>query len=191
MTAEEVFDRTQQPARSRLLVMDAKVELAPYAARPQQVVKKAGENDGLTFLSHPFAAPQTALGDLLPPWTPEDIPNRVSGLEVWNSLSELQGKAPRRLLAFLLSWFPRLARRGPCPQTCQHWDAQLAAGETLTAIAGSGLGGLPNASPRLQHYLLSNLSNHLIVPHPLSGNLDEDRRMVFDALRQGHIFHCL
>ncbi len=146
------------------------------------------ENDGLAFLAHPFAAQHTALGELLPPWTPEDIPDGIHGLEVWNSLSELQGKAPHRLLARLLAWFPRLARRGPCPQSCQYWDAQLAAGEKLTAIAGSGLGGLPNARPRLQHYLLTNLSNHLIVPRPLSDNLDEDRRMVFDALRQGHTF---
>jgi len=188
LTAEEVFDRTIQPARGRLLVMDAKTELAPYAAKPQQVVKKTAENDSLTFLSHPFAVSQTALGELLPPWTAEDIPAGISGLEVWNSLSELQGKASHRFLASLLSWFPRLARRGPCPQACQYWDAQLAAGEKLTAIAGSGLGGLPHARPRLQHYLLTNLSNHLIVPRPLSDNLDEDRRMVFDALRQGHTY---
>ncbi len=142
----------------------------------------------MAFLAHPFAAQHTALGELLPPWTPEDIPDGIHGLEVWNSLSELQGKAPHRLLARLLSWFPRLARRGPRPEACQYWDEQLAAGEKLTAIAGSGLGELPHARPRLQHYLLTNLSNHLIVPRPLSDNLDEDRRMVFDALRQGHTF---
>ena len=188
LAAEEVFDRTQQPARSRLLVLGARSELSPIAHKPQQVVRKAAENNGLAFLAHPFAAQHTALGELLPSWTPEDIPDGIHGLEVWNSLSELQAKASHPLLARLLSWFPRLARRGPNPKACQFWDERLAAGETLTAIAGSGLGRLSTASPRLGHYLLTNLSNHLIVPHALSGNLDEDRRMVFDALRQGHSF---
>jgi hypothetical protein len=188
LTAEEIFDRTQIPPQNRLLVLDSRHEFAPDAARPQQVVKKAAESKGMTFLAHPFAAGKTGLGKLLPPWTAEDIPDGITGIEVWNSLSELQGRASNRPLAYLLSHFPRLLRRGPNPITCQYWDELLAAGKTVTAIAGSGLGSLKNANPRLQHYLLTNISNYLIIPKAFSGELADDRRMVFDALRQGHSF---
>jgi len=188
LTAEELFDRGQQPPRNRLMVMDTRHEMAPYAANPQQLAKRTIENSGLSFLSHPFAAEKTALGALLPPWTVEEIPDGIKGIEIWNSLSELQEHATNRLLAWFFSRFPRLVRRGPNRQACQYWDKLLATGEKITAIAGSGLGALPGASPRLKHYLLGNISNRLILPAPLSGSLAEDRRMVFRALRKGHTY---
>ena len=188
LTAEEIFDRTQIPPHNRLMVLDTRHEMAPHAASPQQVIKKTSENSGMSFLLHPFAPEKSALGENLPPWSTEDFPDGITGIEVWNSLSELQEHASNPLLAALLSSFPRLVRRGPNAKACQYWDERLAAGETVTAIAGSGLGNLKNASPRLKQYLLANISNHLILPRPLSGELAEDCRMVFDALRRGHSF---
>ena len=188
LTAEEVFNRTQIPPRNRLLVLDTRRELAPDAASAQQVVNKVAKNSGMTFLAHPFAARKTALGKLLPPWITEDIPDGITGIEVWNSLVELQKHAANRPLARLLSYFPRLVRRGPTPKTCQYWDDLISTGKTVIAIAGSGLGCSENTSPQLQHYLLTNISNHLIIPKALNGELADDRRMVFNALRQGHSF---
>lgn len=188
LTAEEVFDRGLRPSRNHMLVLDANRELAAFAANPQQVAKLATEGSGMAFLAHPCAATETTLGKVLPPWSVEDIPDGFTGLEVWNSLSELQKRASNRLLARLFAWLPRLGRRGPNRAACQYWDQLLATGETITAIAGSGLGGLQRTCPRLQHYLLQNITNHLVVPRPLSGSLEDDRKMVYDALRQGHAF---
>lgn len=188
LTGEVLFDRSKRPERGRLLVLNAAQELAPFAAEPQQVCALAAEKGSPVFAAHPAVPAQTRLGSLLPGWLPADLPEGITGLELWNSLSELQGRASNRCLAVLYSWLPRLGRRGPAPAARAMWHEMLATGHKVSAIAGSSLGHLENAPAPLQEYLLKNLTTHLLVPGPLTGTLAQDRPMIFHALAEGHAF---
>lgn len=188
LAGEEIFARHPCSSSTRLLVLDAGRDMAPFASQPQQVIKLTAESGGLSIMTQPMPRKRSRSG---PPQLPADMPRGFSGMELWNSMNELQSRSKNRLLAHFFTWLPRLGRSGPDPELCKLWDQLHAAGQQITAIAGSGLGSpqqYTKTPARLKNYLLHNITNHLLVPRPLGGDLESDRRMVFEALRQGHTF---
>ena len=188
LAGEELFPRHPCTASTHLLVLDAGREMAPFTPHPQQVIKLTAENGGLSIMVQPMPRKRSRSE---PPQPPADMPRGFSGMELWNSIHELQSRSKNRLLAHFFTWLPRLGRRGPDPALCKLWDQINATGRPIIAIAGSGLGSPQQTGKTptlLQNYLLHNLTNHLLVPGPLTGNLEDDRCMVLDALRQGHTF---
>ncbi len=193
LVGEEIHDQARDPQKNHLLVFGADRELAPLAENPQNLIDAAIQAGGLAFLAHP-KDPENALfrqPDLS--WVSWDV-QRYTGLELWNALSEFKSLLKSRLHALLYALNPERIASGPFPETLERWDRLLAAGQKVVAIGGSDAHALPERLgpitrtifPYRFHFRCIN--THVLLPKPLSGELDADKELIFAALRSGHAF---
>ena len=83
---------------------------------------------------------------------------------------------------------------GPLERTLKKWDELLTSGQKVTAVGGSDAHELDiqkgplhvKLYPYEQHFRAVN--THLILPGPLTGEVETDREMIYAALRAGHAF---
>lgn len=194
LAAEEIHDPTRQPGGNHMLVLGANRELAKFASDPQELIKQTKSANGLSFIAHPNDIALQHSNEKAFPWTDWQI-SGFTGIELWNQLSEFKDRSPSRLKAFFHVLFPNFFTLGPTPATLELWD-QLLISKThpIVAIAGVDahatkyhLGPFSRkVFPYEWHF--KSLRTHLMTPEKITGELNADREMVWDALRQGHAF---
>ena len=193
LVGEEIHDQARDPQKNHLLVFGAGRELAVMAPDPQLLIDSVRQAGGLSFLAHPDDPAAPIFDETGISWVDWGV-HGFTGLELWNAMSEFKSHLKSRLHAFIYAFNPRQIARGPFPETLQRWDELLNQGRKIVAIGGSDAHGLPVHLGPLQRTLFpyefhfSSINSHLLVPQPLSDDLVEDRRMVLDAFRQGHVF---
>ncbi|GAB4581141.1 MAG: CehA/McbA family metallohydrolase [Anaerolineales bacterium] len=193
LIGEEVHDQARQPQKNHMLVLGAERELAPLAYDPQKLINSVNEAGGLSFLAHPTDPENKALKEDDLSWVSWDVQG-FTGIELWNSLSELKSKIKNYLHAAYLALNPQYVASGPPPETVRIWDDLLKSGKRVVAIGGSDAHALPGRLgpftrtifPYAFHFQCIN--THLLLPEPLNGNLDHDKTLIYNALRTGHAF---
>jgi len=83
----------------------------------------------------------------------------------------------------------------PLPQTLKLWDELLLKNQQpVVAIGGVDAHAL-NIKQGPVHLVLypyelhfRSITNHLLIPNPLSGDWQQDKRIIYEALKQGHSF---
>jgi hypothetical protein len=193
LIGEEVHDRTQQPARNHMLVLGTNRELAAYAAHPQRLIEQVQRADGLSFIAHPYDRQLLAFNEDGIAWDDWSV-RGYTGIEIWNAFSELKERVNSRLQGLFYAFFPQLIALGPNRDALKKWDELLSKRKRVVAIGGSDAHALRmrmgpfrrTVYPYEFHF--QNINNHLLVETELSGDLIADRRLVLDALRQGHAF---
>jgi hypothetical protein len=194
LTGEEVHDQTRRPGAQHMLVMGANRELAKFASDPQELIKQAKSSNALSFIAHPNDIPLPHSGEKDFPWTNWNITG-FTGIELWNQLSEFKDRSPSRVKALFHVLFPAFYSLGPTTKTLELWD-QLLLSKTHPVVAIAGVDAHANKKhlgpfsrkifPYEWHF--KSLRTHILTPKPLSGELNQDRQMVYDALRQGHCY---
>lgn len=193
LIGEEIHDQARVPQKNHLLVFGADKELAQYANDPQTLINQVNRSGGLSFLAHPLdpEAPRFNQEDLS--WVSWDV-HSYTGIELWNAMTEfkshLTGYGPAIKYAFN---FDDVAH-GPFPQTLKKWDELLSNGKPVVALGGSdahamngSLGPIKRTLfPYKQHFQAVN--THLLTNKRLSGNLNLDKRLIYEALAMGHAF---
>lgn len=190
---EEIHDQARQPQKNHLLVMGANRELATYASNPQALIDQVRSAGGLAFIAHPIDLEFRAVGEPNISWVDWSVQG-FTGIELWNGFSELKSVAHNKLQAGIYAFFPNLMARGPLPQTLQLWDSLLAGKKHVVAVGGADAHALPQhlgpirrtVFPYTYHFRAVN--THVLLPEPLNGDENEDRRAVLDALSQGRAF---
>jgi hypothetical protein len=193
LVGEELHDQARLPQKNHLLVLGAGVELAPLAGDLKQLLKAVQKAGGLAFIAHPTdpAAPAVNEEDLS--WEDWQIEG-LAGIEIWNAMSEFKSLLKTKLHALYYAYNPTLIAHGPFPETLQKWDKQLLAGQRLMAIGGSDAHALPARLGPLHRTLFPyefhfrSINTHILIDHPLEGNLENDRCLVLEALGQGRSF---
>lgn len=193
LVGEEVHDQVRDPQKNHLLVIGAKREMATFAANPQTLINNVRSAEGLSFLAHPFDPECKAIKEMDISWADWSV-HGFTGLELWNGLSELKwrGRSIFHVLFYLL--FPHLIAQQPPPPTLQKWDALLSAGDKIVGIGGSDAHAF-----RLHRGPLSKIifpydfhfrtvNTHILTPTPLTGEVEPDMRMIYEALAAGHAF---
>lgn len=193
MTGEEIHDPCQVPQKNHLLVFGAGRELAQYANNLQQLIDQATNLGGLTFLAHPFEVSLPAFGEEDISWVDWNVQG-YTGIELWNGFSELKSVIHSRFQAILYAFFPHLIARSPSRATLQKWDELLGKGLHVNAIGGTDAHALTKRLGPIRRVVFPyefhfhTINTHLIVPNPLSGDLVDDRRMIYHALKHGNAF---
>ncbi len=192
LIGEEIHDQDRDPQKNHMLVFGADKELAAFADDPQTLINAVHESNGLAFLAHPNdpAAPVFHETDIS--WEDWSVTN-YTGIELWNGLSELKALVPTKLHGVLYAFFPTLIARQPMAATLRKWD-ELLTSHRVVAIGGSDahanvmhLGPLKRVIfPYEFHFKAVN--THVIIPNPLSGDVDKDKKMIYEALAAGHCF---
>ncbi len=193
LVGEEVHNQARQPQKSHLLVFGATRELAPYANDPQTLIERARQYGGLTFLAHIVDPPAPVAHQEDLSWVDWDVEG-FTGIELWNGFSELKTHLRSRLHAIFYAYNFNQVANGPLPDALRIWDELLSTGKRVVAIGGSDAHAIPAKMgplkrvvfPYEQHFRAVN--THLLLKSPLTGEIVEDKRLILDALKQGHAF---
>jgi len=193
LIGEEVHDQTRNPQKNHLLILGAERELAMFAKDPQQLINAAKEADGLTFLAHPVDPESRAFGEKDLSWVDWDV-RGYTGIELWNAMSEFKSLLRGKLPAIFHAFHPASVAHGPFDAALGIWDELLGRGQRVVAIGGSDAHAMIGRLGPLRRVLFPYefhfraVNTHIYTPEPFSGDAVNDRRLVLDALRQGHAF---
>ncbi len=193
LTGEEIHDQDREPQKNHLLVFNAGQELSAYADDPQVLIGQVQKSGGLSFIAHPVEYAMPSIGETDISWESWEV-NGFTGIELWNGFSEFKTVARTRLGAIYYAFFPQALAYRPLPKTLQIWDNLLSQGNRVVAIGGSDAHALHFSLGLFQktvypyEYHFSAINTHILTPTALSGDLTEDRRMIYNALGSGHCF---
>ena len=193
LVGEEIHDQARDPQKNHLLAFGAGRELATFAAEPQRLIDAVREAGGLAFLAHPHDPEAPAFREIDISWVDWSVQN-YTGIELWNALSELKTVVPTRLHGAFYAFFPALVAYQPNPSTLAKWDELLSAGGRVVAIGGSDAHALHmNMGPIHRvifpyEFHFRAVNTHVLVSEPLSGELNTDKKLVYEALAHGHCF---
>lgn len=193
LVGEEVHDQACNPQRNHLLVFNVEREMAVFAPSPQNLIDNVRGAGGLSFIAHPFDPECKPVGEMAILWEQWEA-HGYTGLELWNGLSELKEHGHSLAHVAFYAFFPAFLAHRPPRQAVERWDQLLAAGNKIVAIGGSDAHALHARKGPLSRILypyefhFRAINTHLLVPTPLSGELEPDRKMVYEALAAGHAF---
>jgi len=190
LVGEEVHDREREPQSSHTLCFNIREDVVEYAADPQALIDAVAAQGGFAFLAHPF---ERDVADFLSEpnisWRDWEV-NGYAGIELWNYMSEFKAVLKNKALAVLYAYAPALAISGPYPETLHKWD-ELLRSRRVSALGGSDahgtvyhLGPLPRVVQPYD-YLFRCINTHLLSPQPLSGDLESDKMVIYQALQAG------
>ncbi|NQS92430.1 MAG: PHP domain-containing protein [Chloroflexi bacterium] len=193
LIGEEIHDQTTPEGNNHLLVFGITQELADQASDTQKLINTINKSDGLSFLAHPIdpAAPKFNQGDYS--WDKWEVTG-YTGIELWNGFSEFKTRLLSIPEAIWYAYNPKRIARGPIPETLGIWDRLTTGGKKVVAVGGSdahamaaNLGPLKRTLfPYLFHF--KSVNTHLILPTELTGDLTQDRGLIYEALKKGHVF---
>ncbi|HAE60556.1 MAG TPA: hypothetical protein DCG54_13900 [Anaerolineae bacterium] len=193
LVGEEIHDQARQPQKNHLLVFNAQRELATFANDPQILIDNVRRAGGLSFLAHPTDAACPPIGETAIDWVDWQVQG-YNGIELWNGFSELKTRSLTIFHALFYLFFPQFIGHGPDPSLLERWDSLLNQGRRLVAIGGSDAHALHISKGPLKRTVFpyewhfQTVNTHIFTPTPLTGQLEEDTRMVYEALAAGHCF---
>ncbi len=193
LAGEEVHDRSLHPQRNHLLVYEARRELSTLAGDPQTLLDSVQQSGGLAFLAHPSdqAAPRFRQPAL--PWTEWNV-SGYTGLELWNFMTEFKSRLSSIPQALYYSYRPTDVGRGPAPEVVTRWDQLLGAGKKTFAIGGADAHAIPVRVGPLKRtlfpyaFLFGAVNTHVLTEVPLTGHVEDDRRILMESIRVGRMF---
>lgn len=193
MVGEEVHDQARQPQKNHLLVIGVDRELAHLAYDTQRLLDGVKQTGGVAYIAHPIdpAAPAFNEPDLS--WVDWDV-RGYTGIELWNGMSEFKSLLKSRMHAIYYALNPRRVARGPFPETLKLWDNLLADGKRVAAIGGSDAHAFPARLGPIKRTLFPYafhfecINTHIFTTKPFSGDLEQDNRLLIEALSRGRAF---
>lgn len=193
LVGEEIHDQTREPQKNHLLALGITKEYASKAKDPQDLIDSIKENGGLAFLAHPIDPAAPAVGESDLSWVDWGIQG-YHGIELWNGMSEFKSLLKTKLHALFYAYNPHNVAHGPLPEALNLWDELLSGGEQVVAIGGSDAHAFDAKMGPFHRTLFPyefhfrSINTHLYIEKPLTGIVSEDRRMILEAIGQGHVF---
>lgn len=193
LVSEEVHDQARVPQKNHLLVFGANRELSTYAADPQVLLDNVRRAGGLGFIAHPYDPECAPINETDISWVSWQVEG-YTGIELWNGFSEIKVRAHSFLQILFFVYFPRFLGLQPPIQNLQKWEELLAQGKKVVAIGGSDAHALHVSKGPLNRVVypyefhFRAVNTHIFVPTPLGGDVEADRKMVYEAFAAGHAF---
>ncbi|NIM95310.1 MAG: PHP domain-containing protein [Anaerolineales bacterium] len=193
LVGEEVHDQIREPQKNHLLIYETGKELSQRARDPQELINAVNQFGGFAFLAHPTdpVAPAFDQPDLS--WVDWDIEG-YTGLELWNYMSEFKSHLSSFVKALYYAFNPSRIATGPFPQAIKRWDSLLSDGRRVVAIGGADAHAFPVKVGPINRILFpfefhfQTVNTHVLLEEPLIGDVEIDRRRIFNAIRSGHCF---
>jgi hypothetical protein len=187
-------EEVSPPNRNHYLAFGVDRVIRHRGLSPRQIVDAARDAGGFGFAAHPFSRGNPKFGRRAGQAMPfEDLDN-VAGIELWNLVGD-SGQQFRgwgdavRFIAAPERHMPELPQHN-----LDEWD-RIGARRRVVAIGGLdahqiGKRIAGRVPLRLMSYRRSFrlLTTHVLVPELLSGDLERDRGLVYDALREGRCY---
>lgn len=193
LTGEEVHDQNREPQKNHTLVIGAEKEMAGFAPDPQTLIDEVKRAGGLSFLAHPYEFDLPMIHEPDISWVNWEVED-FTGLELWNGLSEFKTVVRSLRDGIKYLFLPEMMAHGPLKPTLAKWDELLNAGKKVNAVGGSDAHAIKFQKAILKRtvfpyeFHFSAINNHLIVDEGLSGSINLDKAVVYEALRKGSSF---
>lgn len=193
LVGEEIHNQALQPQKNHMLVFGAQKELAPLAYDPQLLIDRVRKEGGLSFLAHIYDPAAPAVGESDISWENWQVKG-YTGIELWNSMSEFKSLLKSMLHAIYFVFNPESIAHGPSTQALTKWDELLSPGNPVVAVGGSDAHALPARLGPIRRKLFPYefhfrcINTHLLSETPLTGELDNDRQVIYQALKRGQAF---
>jgi PHP domain len=191
LVGEEVTTR-----RGHLLAFGIDSEIEHRGRSEEEICAELAARGGFGFAAHPFSRGGFPSWIIRPhPWL-AIARCEGCGVEVWSVLTDTaeRWRGPLGVLRFLLA--PERSLMGPPAENLADWD-RLTAERRVPAIggvdahqAGLRIGGRV-LSPMPNERFFSFLRTHVLLPDPPAQELEHDRAMVYEALREGRCYLAL
>lgn len=190
---EEIHDQNVSPQKNHLLALGAGKSFACLADDRQTLIEKIQSSGGISFLAHPFDPALPAFNETNISWEDWSV-NGYTGIELWNSFSELKVRVKYKLAAYFYAFFPNFLPLSPPKETLSIWNTLLNNGVKTVAVGGSdahailfSIGPLARVIfPYKYHF--STINNHILLENRLTGSFNEDKNSILNALRKGNSF---
>jgi hypothetical protein len=147
----------------------------------------------LTFVAHPVDPPAALVPDGDLSWVTWEITD-YTGLELWNYMTSFKALLTSRSAALRYAFNPELGMTAPMPAVLKRWDELLALGQQVVAIGGADAHGHEYQASGLRRvlfpyeFLFRQINTHVLIDGEPNGDVEHDRRQVFEALAAGHCF---
>ena len=193
LIGEELHDQARVPQKNHLLAFNAQRELAAFVENPQLLINKVRDAGGMSFLAHPDDPAAPAFNETDISWEDWSVQN-YTGIELWNALSELKTIVPTKLHGAFYALFPAFVAHHPIPATVTRWDDLLAQGQRVVAIGGSDAHALHMSLGPISRVIFPyefhfrTVNTHVLLTEPLSGEANTDKKLIYEAMGQGHCF---
>jgi hypothetical protein len=193
LVGEEIHNQARVPQKNHLLVIGADRELSGLASDINKLLDGVRQAKGLSFIAHPYDPEAPAIGETDLSWVEEDF-NGITGIEIWNGMSEFKSLLKSKLHAIYYAYNPRRVAHAPFPQSLEFWDKFLSRGYRLVAVGGSDAHEIPAKLGPLRRTLFPyefhfrSINTHLFVDTAFSGDFQSDRELVLEGLRKGRGF---
>lgn len=203
LSGEEVHNVRQVPQGNHFLVYGAEKEMACFAREPQQLIDETNAAGGYGFLAHPHEKDLALFNEMNLGWHDWDI-EHYSGLEIWNYMSGIKNRVAEvveriflksrslgKLAAARVALSPERFVVGPEPETLALWDELLASGKRVTAVGNSDAHGTMMSLGPIRRviypyeFLFRAVNTHILIDHPLSGDVAYDKHVILHALGTG------
>lgn len=192
LVGEEVHNVYRRPSANHLLVYGTDMEIVPYAfGDTQTLIRTVSGRGGFCYLAHPIERGSRLNPDWRAmPWVDWPIEG-VTGIELWNHLSEFKQLLWCKPVASIYAHRPQWGIRGPYRATLRLWDELLAKGQRLAALGGSNAHGpsdkwrLPGREGLPYADAFRSVNTHILTKSALSGDPAHDKSLIYEALRAG------
>jgi hypothetical protein len=193
LSGEEVHDQNRDPQKNHTLVFNTNKEMANFASDPQTLINEISKAGGLSFLAHPYeyALPMIQEPDIS--WVAWEV-DGFTGLELWNGLSEFKTVTHSIRDGLKYLFLPELMAHGPLPSTLAKWDELLSKGKRINVVGGADAHAIKFKKSILKRIVFpyefhfKTINNHLLIDEPLTGDVDHDKALVYQALKHGASF---
>lgn len=150
-------------------------------------VKRQG---GIGFAAHPRGLHNTSFDLHLSSWDAWDDPD-YTGLEIWSYMQDWADDVKQHNILYYY-FHPQKRIDGPPPEILKRWD-QLGEKRQIVGIGGADAHAhrlIPFNFVKFLSYerVFRGIRTHLLTSSPLSPDLGESRKQVYDALGSGHCF---
>jgi hypothetical protein len=193
LSGEEVHDRTRVPQCNHVLIYGAECEVAPHAHDLPGLIGAVDEVHGMSFIAHPDDHAVIWLKEPAIPWLDRYVEG-FTGLEIWNYMSRFKDHLHQRRQAIQHFFLPDDVVTGPSPLTLALWDQLLELGQRVVGIGSADAHGTRFTFGPLSHtvfaydFLFSCVNTHILARAPLTGTLEDDKALLYQALQQGRAF---
>lgn len=180
--------------RNHYLGIDIKEPVPANDDNPQEVIDGVRDQGGIGFIAHPFekGSPIYENGKIYP-WTDWQV-SGFTGIDIWSFLSQWKDEITGLPTGIYLYFNPHQAfKKGPPGVVLQKWD-ELLRERMVVGIGCSDAHAIklrmglwqPVVSGYYQCFRCIN--THVILKEPLSGEFEQDKTSVYQALRMGNCF---
>lgn len=176
------------------LALNIEEEIEGDDENPQKVIDKVAQLGGLGFIAHPMEKGSLYYENgRTYPWTAWEVKG-ITGMDIWSYLSQWRDgltNMPRALYNTYLN--PHGPLRHPYPETLKKWSEM----QMESLVVGIGCSDAHAIKIRkgclfatISDYFFSFrcINTHLVTTKPLRGDLNEDKKVVYQSLREGRCY---